>query len=866
MTARVRLAIRSGRPKAGALLLALLLGACALLPSLQAQAEESKPALQVLEVGWDGHSTAGAWAPVRVKVTGAARDLDALVEVTLENPYQTGPTTTLRIPMAAYAQEVSLPANAAKEVTLWVPTGHGMLGSVRLKAGEEELARESIEFRITKAPYWPLVGVLSDQEGLLAPLKRITLPLQNLPTEINVALLKAEGLPTLPDRLKGLRAIVVQGNAPAALTEGQRKAIAKWVENGGHLLLAGGPDLALTAAALPAGLLPVTFGGAEMGQDLSALGPWAGTGAAALRGPVVRLTATGGTTLAGTTERPLAWRMGHGQGSITLLTVDPTLEPLASYAGLPQLLKTALSPALWEESMGTVDQKIQMMNMEQDMAYRLRGNIDALPNGAYPGWKEVALYLGGFALLAGPVIHLFFWQGRRRGWLWLAVPAASVLVAGGIYLGGITTGGRDLMGHTLSHLQIDPATQTASQRMMVGLYAPMHKDLTVSVEADASINAMGMLEGAGWGPRGPRADVEGRPPFRVVNGSETRMEFYGNEWMMRPLALSRTLGKETGRISSQLRLEGNLITGTITNETPYRLENAAVAVGGTAKRLGEIAPGQTVELSLEPAEVNPMHYMSYGMLFFGEPLPAERLEQIRKNGGLPPGAPEPLEMPTEPEAQRRMRMLETLLYRPMPGGENPALPLTLVAFTQDAVGPRVVDLTGHPDHHLHLIEQRLELSLPAGTFQLPPGLIPSQTAMWNTRGMGSGSDGKSVWVEFDYGTITYTFTPPLPKGAEVTALEITTQTMGQVQQGSLGQAPPPPDMTPQAAQPGIFQIYNFRAAAWENLPAGQESARLTNPAPYLGPESQVQVRVDSGNNQIVRYAVPKLIMEGRGQP
>lgn len=847
------------------MLLALLLGVLCLLPAAQAGADEAAPSLEVLEVGWEGHSTTGAWAPVRVKVTGTGRDLDALVEVMLENQYQTGPNTSVRIPLGAYAQEVSLPANASKEVTVWVPTGHGLMGTVRLMAGEEELGKESIEFRMTKSPFWPLVGVLSDQEALPGMLKKIQIPLQNLPTEINVALLKPASLPTLADRLKGLRAIVVQGNAPSALSDGQRQAIADWVKNGGHLLLAGGPDSALTAAALPAGFLPVTFGGAELNQDLSALGPWSGHGPSPFAGPAVKMQPEGGVLLAGTAERPLAWRMEHGKGTVTVLAVDPTLEPLASYAGVTPLLKKALGSAFYEESLGSEDEKMRMINMEQDMTYRLRGSIEALPIDAYPGWKQVALYLGGFALLAGPVIHLLFWQGRRRGWLWMAVPAAAVLVAGGIYLVGIQVHGRDLMGHTLSHVQIDPQSQTAAQMMMVGLYAPMHSDLAVTIDADASINAMGLLDGARFGPWGPEG-LEGqemRPPFRVVTGRETRMEFLGNEWMMRPMALSRTLG-DTGQITSKLQLDGNLITGTVTNETPYHLENAAVAVSGKVARLGEMAPGQTVDVSLEPTDVNPFHYMGFGMLFFGEKLPAERLEEIRGRGGMPPGAPEPMEMPTDSEARRRMQMLETLMYRPSPGPDNPSLPLTFVAFTRDAVGPDVVDLTDHPDHRLSLIEQRLSLELPAGPFRLPSNLIPSTMSMFNTRGMGSSSDGKITWMEIDYGTVVYTYSPPLPESAQVTALEVTTQTMGPTQQGNLG-GPPPPNMAPQGAEGGIFQIYNFRAGVWENLPGNQESVRLSDPVPYLGPGNEVRVQINTGNNKVVRFVLPKLTMEGRGQ-
>ncbi|MFZ5817645.1 MAG: hypothetical protein ACOY93_20520 [Bacillota bacterium] len=864
-----------------AALLALLLGLLALLPAAGAvRAEEAKPVLELLEVGWDGHITAGSLAPVRVRLTGAARDLDAMVEVTLENQYQTGPNETVRIPLAAYAQEVSLPAAASKEVSVWVPTSHGLWATVRLKVGEEELAREQIEFRATKAPYWPLVGILSAEEQLAATARRIALPLQGLPQEIHVARLKAEALPDRADRMRALRAMLVQGNSPSALSDDQRLAIYQWVENGGHLLLAGGPDSGLTAAVLPAGKLPVTFGGALMDVDLSPLVRWSGVEEqAALRGPAVKMEPRGGTLLAGTPEQPLAWRMAVGKGTITVLAVDLTLEPLASWSGSVPLLKQAISPALFDE-LTPEEEKFRIINMEQDMSYRLRTSIEALPTDAYPGWQQVALYLGGFALLAGPGLHLLFWRNRRRGWVWLAVPLASLLVAGAIYLGGVAVGGRDMLGHTVSYVRLDTTTGTAGQMMMVGVYAPMRKELILPVATDAPINVLGLVDGPNFGPWGPRAGSETKPSFRLVTGRETRMEFYTGEWAMRPLSLSRTLStQQTGQITTHLKLEGNLIRGTVTNETPYHLEDAAVAVGGVAARLGELAPGATAEVTLQPevGPAQPFRHVHLPTLFFGRPIQTDEGRKASPGAAVPTRMPAPpmvyqggvaqvpMEVPREPEIQRRSRMLESMLYRPTPGPGSTSLPLTFIAFTRDAVGPAVVDLEGHPEHHLHLIQQDLYLEVEEGPFTLPASLIPSEIAVNTMRGMGSSSNGVITWMEIDGGSVTFTFTPPVLKGTTITALEVNTQMVGEpITSSEAMRKAPPPNFTPQAAAPGIFRIFNFRDGAWEELPAGQERVRLTDPADYLGASGEVKLQAVSGSNQIIRFVVPQLTLEGRG--
>lgn len=856
----MKAAANSRRRRSGAALLSLALALLCLLPAAApAWADEAGPGLEVLEVGWDGHTTTGAWAPVRVKLTGAGRDLDALVEVTLENEYQTGPTEKLRYPTAAYAQEISLPASGSKEVTLWVPTGHNMVGTVRLKAGDQVAASEEIKLLATKAPYWPLVGTLSDQEELAAWLGKIELPLQNLPTAINVARLNAQTIPTLAARMKGLRAVVVQGNAPSVLSDEQRAAILAWVEGGGHLLLAGGPDSALSAAVLPAGTLPITFGGAEMNVDLTPLLTWAGV-EGSLQGPAVRLESTGGSVLAGTPDHPLAWRMPVGMGTVTVLAVDPTLEPLASLDPITPLLRKGLSPALFDE-MTSEEEKMRMLSMEQDSAYRLRNAIDALPVEAYPGWQQVALYLGGFALLAGPVLHLLFWRNQRRGWVWLAVPAASLVVAGGIYLAGVTLGGRDLLGHTLSHVQIDPESGTASQTMMVGLYAPMQEELVVTVDGEAPVNAFS-LQNYGFDPRTADPSVELKPPFRVVQGRETRMEFNTGSWAMRPLSLSRTLSQEAGRITSHLTLEGSVLKGSITNETPYQLEHAAVAVGTKVAKLGTLAPGETAEVTLDPSgAVQPFHYYSIPMLFFGEPI---KDPAMRGMAPTPPGAMEPMEIPSDPEIARRSRMIDSLLQQPSRGPDSISLPLTFVAFTREPVGAEVVDLEGHSNHHLSLIQQPLQLELPDGPYTIPSAIIPSRMEMVNVRGMGSSSNGKITWMEIDSGSAVFSFTPPIPGEAKLTALEVSTLQMGPPAQADGARTGPMPNQEPEAAEGGIFQIYNWSTAAWESLPGGQESVRLTEVAPYLSPTNQVKVQAVSRPGVRIQFVAPSLTLEGRG--
>src|SRR5439155_14835295 len=227
--------------------------------------------------------------------------------------------------VAAYGQDVPLPAGVTKEVTLWAPVEMNMGGAVRLTAGGRLLAERAIEFKGVRMPGWPLVGVLAESPTVARDLGQIDLPLQQgLRAPLSVARLQVGDIPSEAERLNGLKALVVQGTVPAGLTGEQRRAVEAWIADGGHLVISGGPDAARAAGVLPPGSLPVTFAGAEAAADLAPLARLGAGSAGAAGGqnrapaatlppgPAAVFQPAGGAVLAGTPERPLAWRLNLG--------------------------------------------------------------------------------------------------------------------------------------------------------------------------------------------------------------------------------------------------------------------------------------------------------------------------------------------------------------------------------------------------------------------------------------------------------------------------------------------------------------------------------------------------------------------------
>jgi len=891
----------------GVLLVGLLIVAAALAAPRGAAADE----LEILQVGWDGTVVPGTWSPVRVRVHGGAADLSGRVELVLRARYPLGPQGgAVEYPVAAYGQDLTLPAGSAKEVALWAPTDTIAAGSVRLTAGQTVMAEQPVEFRTARTPTWPLVGVLAEAPAVARSIARIELPYQGLPVPLSVARLAAADVPPQAERLSALSALVVQGNAAVGLTGEQRRTVEEWVQAGGHLVLAGGPEAPRTLGVLPADALPLSLGSVDGGAELAPLAAWIGwpepvPGVAS----AVRLQARAGAVLVGTADRPLVWRLGLGQGTVTLLAADPALEPLAGWSGTPALLHRALEPAL--PAPGEDEQARLSRLYARQSAARLLSAVDGLPSEAFPSWQTVALILGGFALLVGPLLHLLLWRANRREWMWVAVPAAAVLVAGVLYYVGIGRGGRDVLTNVVTYVRLDPDGGPAQQALAAGFFGPTHGDLAVSVPGDVPVRAWSRADGSGMYPGvysypvgpagapyvrpappvavppppmalpaaggGPVTVVDGEPPYHVLAGRDTRVVFDGNEWGMRTVSLDRRLAEPVGRVTARLGLEEGLVKGSLRNDTAYPLEDAALVVGESLAKVGSLAPGQTVPVVLDPAPP--------ARSFQGAPMLSLRLLGQPMGGPAAPPAPPPgssypyppggypaYQIPREPELLQRQRLLDAVTGPQY--GNRLGRPLTFFAFTRTPVGGDAPTAGEHPVYYLTLLEQPVQLELAPGPFAMPAGLVPSEMIAQSTRGTGGGGNGTITWVELYGGAVAYEFRPPLPPSARIEALVIGTRQVGPTVPVEQGRgAPPPANLQPGPAEAGVFRIYNWQAASWEPLPSDEE-VRLQPAAPYVGPDRAIRVQVsarpdgqaDGGSERLVRFLAPEVSLEGQVAP
>jgi hypothetical protein len=826
----------------------------------------AQTAVEVLEAGWSGTAVPGTWTPVRLRVKAGPAELRGLAEVVVEAELPSrSQNAPLRLPIASYAQEITLRGGETRDVLIWFPAQNQIGIRARLSEGGKTRA-ESVAQLKTARLGWPAIAVMAEGPAILRALRGIELPYQGLPVPIVVSELVPAQVPRSGRLLEAITGLVVEGSGPVDLTDAQRAAVLEWVRGGGHLIVSGGPAAVHALRVIPDGALPVSSIEFRGAADISALGRWMAMANLPGSAPVSAFRAEGGAVLAGSADRPLAWRTRVGKGSVTILAIDPALEPMASWSGATALWKTALAPALHR-----MTNDPQTHFTPPSLGQRLMDNGGMLPANALPGWRTAAGVLVLFALIVGPVLYLVLRRIDRNELRWIAVPVAALVFSVGAYFTGIRSGGQEGITNISTYIDFDGEGGRARQAIVASFYGPMKRELSIplphnipvraTTEAEVSrLPLAGMLAADSGSRRGRRSE----PPFQVVDGTNRRVRFNGSRFALRHIFLERELSR-VPRISAEVTLQGGLLIGTVRNDSDIPLDHAAVMIGNAVARLGEIAPGQSVPVRLDPAAAKDMSpYLPLSFLLYRTPKANRPAGQGR---GMYVNYSQ-YEMPNDPETRRRARFVDRVMGRegePM----RRSLPLTLIAFTQAHTASDVVRSTSKNVHELSMLRLPIELLLQPGPFELPTAFNrPEVLESSGTSGRrGTSLQGNTILypIELRGDSVIYAFRPPLPGTARAETLILTTQ---QLERSVMRNRDPNPNVAPDAAAAGVFSIFDWRTGEWQALPEGSEH-RL--PAHlYLGPGGEVRVRGAAGEDQIIVIVEPSLVVQGRagveGQP
>ncbi|MEW6173078.1 MAG: hypothetical protein AB1510_08450 [Bacillota bacterium] len=784
-----------------------------------------------VEVGWQGQGVAGITGPAVVHLENrSSKAISGVAEVV--EYYKFTPESfpdsqvpfkqTRYIPTGAYGQQVTLPPKATKKVVLWFPLpGAQGKAMFSFRSGTKVMAGTEVKVsgqNIKPFPAGGAVGVIGDVPPALkqAGLTVHAPEFQNPP----VISLTSELLPVNGEELEAFGVILVTHKGAAGLTAHQGRILLDWVEQGGHLVVAGGPGVEKTLSAFPEDVIwAVSQPGAS--HNLQKAARWLGVDASKRvtgSAPVVLVEGRGRWW--GPKEQPLGSQTGLGKGEITVLTFDPTQEPWFS-GDLGKALWQAFLKPLYNEFGLVVFNSFQKLSS-------LVSQVDKLPAEAFPGRTAIASYMLVFLLAAGPVTYWFFRRLGYPGYVWIAVPLLSLMFTGAVYLYMVRTG-RNVIANVLQ--VVDTTSSRSKGYTAAGFFAPTFPVFDVAL-----------------GDQGHQVKVEnifpaydqpdpGEIPFSITRDSDIKLHFgKTSRWGMRPVTFRMDVPKEASGLTAKLRLDGSGLKGTVSNRTGKRLDHVTLVLGKTYKNLGSMKPGGEAEVVLPVPPLPSYNASGISLPFLQEGwgiflYPDGSIPDMKNYPNIKP--PRKLAI----SEQRRANMLANWFQSSRgPLQEETGWPLTLLAWSSEPVKEITVKGPKNKVHYLSMFVARPEIDWPAGSFEIPFGLIPPDlSGMFNQSSFGfNGLTG------IGNGQMTFFFRPNLPAGARIQEIQVHLPFFPANKTTGMSPEPQKRSLPPQPVAPGALEIYHPGRDCWEGLSGAKT---FTLPGEYALPGGEVQLRV-----------------------
>jgi hypothetical protein len=675
---------------------------------------------------------------------------------------------------------------------------------VQLVAGDEVLQAGTVDVEPQPNLAY-VVGLAAADRGALSLLSAVSLPGQRRPIRlVDVAL---ADLPSRPEGLASFDCLVLNDVDTSALDPGQAAALHAWVRRGGRLVVGGGAGAARTAAGLGEALLPLLPDDDVTLDAVPALELLAGGEAIRVPGPFLaaRGRALDGATLAQEGDLPLVRERAVGGGYVDWVALDLATSPFDAWAGTTAFWQGLLAAGASYPSNLPTDMSSRQMQAGQ-LSYAL-GNLPGLD---LPSVQGLALLLGAYVLVVGPVNYLVLRWRRRLHWAWVTIPLLTVLFSAGTFGLGYALRGSDLIVNKITVLDL-AGDGTAYVRGYVGLFSPSQQAYEVQIEGDPLLSPMSRdYDPWGRGRSGGGSQlalVQSRPA--AVRGLAV------DQWSMQGL-LAESTWPDAGRIAADLRLDGRGLRGQVRNETAYHLADAVLIQGNQFVRLGDLAPGQAMEVDLDLADL--------AVQAFGPPL-SYRLFEDQFNR---PGVSGPAR-----EAQVKQAIVDSLFQQSGKSGlsswtgQGGGLEGLLLLGWLDEAPPRVT-VAGRAANQetTGLLYTRLAYRLPdEGPVSLPPGFISGVLVEMPVEGGLCGPPGTTaVYVGRGQAILEFQV-PPLDR-VDVERLDLSLGNDGGWWQS--------PDLA----------VYDWSSLAWREVEATLPGINPVAPAgDLLSADGRVRVRL-----------------------
>ncbi len=469
-----------------------------------------------------------------------------------------------------------------------------------LDANEEEVSSHYISLGSNSHDYISNIymGILSDNKYGYKYITKLLTPNHSMALGDNAVIYPLGGYSITGDArmLDSLDVIMIDGYNSGKISGSQAKGLKDWVMEGGTLLLGGGKDAVPVFKALAGDMFKGSTGKEKtINTDFGIKGQKKKTL------DILQTYIEGAATVLTDGKENLIKKVQYGKGNVLVAEFPLELEEEETYT-FGSVITDIITKNLSQQRKSVMGLLPKDTYNSYDSSLYMEKTMLLNESGALPNIKLYAVIIFIYVFIAGPGVYLLAKKRDKRSGLWVIVPAVSALFSAVVYLLGTSTRIQEPYINFASTFEL-PVKRNTQDRVNTtfSVTSPFNGQYEIPLPEDTKLLPVLLNNVNNYPQRGKQAgtfDSVGRG-YGVEYGNGNIKAVMDNlpafDSAYFNLVNERT---SKGTIKTEVKKDGNSISGTISNDMSCGLEDCIFYHGGRVYYIGSLAPGETADIKL----------------------------------------------------------------------------------------------------------------------------------------------------------------------------------------------------------------------------------------------------------------------------
>ncbi|NDO46741.1 hypothetical protein [Clostridium sp. MD294] len=544
-----------------------------------------------------------------------------------------------------------------------------------------------------------LIGVLSERPADMAYLSALHFAQQQDYTGeyTKTVYLNNETFPSEQSVINHFKVIVIDDFDTKSLSEKQKQALLQWIQQGGICVIGTGVNASKTMSGLQ-NIVSITSESTVQKNIILA--------GQSVRADVAELNLLGIEDIQ-TDIFENASLLAIGNGAVILYDISLSLEPVISTAGFVNEIKSYCE---------YVDEELMKVEYADSYNYNPMSYIAQ----RFPELKENSIYIILFAVIIyviviGPILYIVLKRKDKREFAWIAIPAISAIFMLIIFVLSINSQYKSGLINIVSATKIEQG-QNIAKTEIYGC-AKSNKKGTVVLSAEKAMNLSVASEDR-WNYYEEAKDIYLN---KVLIGDKTEITYFNKgSWNNNEFEM-QTVTDMGGTVVCDVKMEGEKLVGTITNNTNRNFKDILFVVGKRIIKIDSLKIGESININEEIVDKQITNLSSAVWEIFRDVYDRTKLNKKIKSGEM-----------TRQDAYRIMR--EGDLVQDYVNWNEAEMRLVnegdmkvyLYAFDEEGILPEPININGESalenTLNLYIMEYSVYLS-EAEMFEIPYGVL-----------------------------------------------------------------------------------------------------------------------------------------------